>query len=97
MLHLKIVVEPSGHGRPEGQLDAVEQPHDCPGHQVRTRVTQQVQRLGIFAGNQAKSDLTIGRQRIVNPYQISVNLGSQRGFGQTRANIGGNVDRSNVV
>ena len=33
VLHLEIVIEAVGHRRPEGQLHALEQPHDRPGHQ----------------------------------------------------------------
>ena len=97
VLHLEIVVEAAGDRRPEGQLHAVEQPHHRPGHDVRTRMAQQVQGLGVLAGNQAKGDLAVGRQRLVGPHQAAVHFGGQGGFGQTRADLGGNVDRSNVT
>ena len=97
MLHLEIVVESAGHRRPEGQLHAVEQPHHRPGHDVRTRMAQQIQGLGVFAGDQAKGDLAVGGQRLVGPHQPAVHFGGQSGLGQTRTDVGGNVDRSNAT
>ena len=97
VLHLEIVVEAVGHRRPEGQLHAVEQPHHRPGHHVRTRMAQQIQGLGVLAGDQAKGDLAVGGQRLVGPHQAAVHFGGQRGLGQTRADVGGNVDRSNAT
>ena len=97
VLHLEIVVEAAGDRRPEGQLHAVEQPHHGPGHDVRTRMAQQVQGLGVLAGNQAKGDLAVGRQWLVGPHQATIHFGGQGGFSQTRADLGGNVDRSNVT
>ena len=48
VLHLEIVIEAVGHGRPEGQLHALEQPHDRPGHHVRTGMPQQIEGLGVL-------------------------------------------------
>ena len=97
MFHLEIVIESAGHRRPEGQLHAVEQPHHRPGHDVGTRVAQQIQGLGVFAGDQAQGDLTVAGQRRIDADQPSVYFGGQRGLGQPRTDIGSNVDRSNVT
>ena len=48
VLHLEIVVEAVGHRRPKGQLHALEQPHDRPGHDVGTGMAQQIEGLGVF-------------------------------------------------
>ena len=97
MLHLEIVVEAVGHRRPKGQLHALEQPHDRPGHDVRTRMAQQIEGLGVFVGDQAKSDLAVGGQQIIDACHLPVHFGGQSGLGQTRANVGGDVDRSNAT
>ena len=60
-------------------------------------MAQQVQGLGVLAGDQAKGDLAVGGQRLVGPHQTAVHFGGQGGLGQTRADVGGNVDRSNVT
>ena len=93
----KVVVEAVGHGRPEGQLHALEQPHHRPGHHVGTGMPQQIQRLGVFAGDQTKSDLAVGGQQLADPHHLPVHLGGQRGLGQTRADLGGDVDRPNAM
>ena len=47
--HVDVVVEAVLDHRPDGQLGAREEPQDRVGHQVRGRVAQHLERLGILA------------------------------------------------
>ena len=53
--------------------------------------------LGSLVGNQAKSDLALGGQQVVDACHLPIHFGGQSGLGQTRADIGGNIDRSNAT
>ena len=58
---------------------------------------QQIEGLGVFAGDQTKGHLAFGGQSVVDPNQMAVHFGSQGGLGQSRTDLGGNIDRSNVT
>ena len=97
VLHLEVVVEALGHGRPEGQLHPLEEPHHRPGHHVGARVAQQSQGLGVFGGDQPQGDLAFGGQQFAGPHQPPVHFGRQRGLGQPRADLGGNLGRPDAM
>ena len=97
VLHLEVVVEAVVDRRPEGQLHALEEPHHRPGHHVGAGMPQDVQGLGVLAGDQPQANLALGGQRIVGPDQLAIHFGGQRGLGQPRADLGGNVDGAKRV
>ena len=51
-----VVIEAGGGGRAEGELDAREEPHDRPGHDVRGRVPEDVERLAVPRGQEPELD-----------------------------------------
>ena len=53
---LDVVVEAVRRGGPEGELHAGEEPHDGPGHDVRRRVAQDVERLAVLGGQDPQLD-----------------------------------------
>ena len=97
VLHLEIVIEALGHRRPEGQLHALEQPHDRPGHDVGAGMAQQIEGLGVFGGDQPQGDLAVGGQQIIDACHLPIHFGGQSGLGQTRADVGGDVDGPNAT
>ena len=93
MLHLKVVIKAVVDRRPEGQLHAVEQPHHRPGHDVGTRMPQQVQGFGsLVVISRSEIWPSAGRGASV-PTRLAIDFGGQRGLGQARPDFGGNVDR----
>ena len=97
VLQLEVVVKAAVNRRSEGQLDAVEQPHHRPGHHVGGRMAHDLQGLGILLGDQPERDLALLRQRQVGPHQLAVNPGGQRRLGQSRPDVGSDVDGSNAT
>ena len=52
---------------------------------------------GSLAVSSRRRDLPFVGQERVGPDELAVDLGGQRGLGQPRADLGGNIDRSNAA
>ena len=60
-------------------------------------MAQQIEGLRVFGGDQAKGDLPLGGQEVVDAHHLPIHFGGQSGLGQTRTNFGGNIDRPNAT
>ena len=73
-----VVIEAGAHGRPEGQFDAVEEPHHGAGHHMGRRVTHHGQCPRVTGHEQFERHLTGRGQRCVEPHGLAVEQGRDR-------------------
>ena len=87
----KIVVEAVLDDRADRHLRVGKQLLHRVGEQMRGRVPQHVEAVGVAVGDDGERGIAIDRERRID--ELAVDLAGQRGFGKSGADRGGDLRR----
>ena len=87
----KVVVEPVLDHRADRHLRFGKQFLDRVGEQVRGRVAQDFEAVGVLVGDDREVGVAVDRERRVD--ELAVDLAGQRGLGEAGADRGGDLRR----